>query len=1260
MIKKWYVGALIACFTTSNLSMGWATETMPVSPIIVEPQQTQGLNQQVMDRDRQNRDKEIEIQQLIEQNNKLIQALGEKGETALARTMQGYTDAILSRDRARIEANSENRPGGARYGDLVNLTEDADAATESRAILDKKNDELAQKYQALSALENEMSQLNDRLQTQESDKLAQKQTIIDGYQKIAREQQDKIQDLVNRLGEMDKKIAGFDAMIAQKDRQIATLKSNLVLAQTEASNQGLKVNQLGLQLAQQQDQLDSLKLNLQHQLTQAQGEVSSQKGVIDDQQQQLARLKSLKAQDNTFSQQLAEKQNQIDLLKSELEKHLNQDQDQDPQVSPDANTKQLQHEIAVLKAQVQKLLLEQKALRVQIRPIASLAQSSNDETLLTSKDATIKQLQDEIVALKDQSQELASKQSTLNAQADQINTLTEPVKDQPVVADMRGQVVTLKNQIRRQDAELKAKDDSIQWLNQVLTAAKNKVKYDQLTNQERQVSTQQFQSQIEALKADFAHRFRHYDELLDIISGFKTRAVNWAHELAQKQAQVNLLKSELENKITLEKSLKAQLQAKESQLQGFNAQLQDKDTQLETKDNQLKVQTTQLQATTSQLQAQTTQLQTKDAQMSKMQADWSHNFKLAQQLIDLHQQEEALLNQKSEMTLQQYDLFDRHFTAFEKRMNELLDSNRMKSMDLSGQVEALKSELASQEQDVVALKKQLETSLANQQDQNAMQMQLRDLQSQLQEKENQLNSAQAQGQQLADKEGQLNILQEQLTTQNAQATQNTQNLSAQMAVLKNQLADKENQLDALKDQSDLQSKQQAESLRKQLADQQKAIDVLQEKLDAQNAQATENDQALSSQVQALKVQLTDKEKQLNDLKHQSERQSKEIERDLRKQMAGQQERIDALQQQLDAKNAQAKQSGDILSDYQKKLEAKNSAYNNQLGTILTFRNYQKQMIAQIETMSGRLQDREAQLVKIKKDMYDLQTSMNNKYTDIQTHDLNLSIIQQKALDQKIEAYKNNITTLQSTNKDQADEIKRLKADLALVRQQLKGMPSSDEITFLKTGLADAKAQLKQKDQMLAQAQANADEYAKEFKAQSAEFQSLKVQLQEAYDQLSQKNEDLKYKNLEVVRLKERGAINNTRDLEEQVRVLNEKLAAAQQAAQKPQAAAKVRVIEKIRYVEKERPVERVREVVVKTSDSNKVKALQEQLAHANADIKDLQSKLDDFILSSQKNRLAEKLRQALRKIDEQGRIINMLAEKLKSVGQAVDLSQYKF
>ena len=294
------------------------------------------------------------------------------------------------------------------------------------------------------------------------------------------------------------------------------------------------------------------------------------------------------------------------------------------------------------------------------------------------------------------------------------------------------------------------------------------------------------------------------------------------------------------------------------------------------------------------------------------------------------------------------------------------------------------------------------------------------------------------------------------------------------------------------------------------------------------------------------------------------------------QLSQKQQQVDLLKKELDSKNAQSDQMALMMSDYQKKLESKDNAYNQELGQVLLAKGDQVQMEKQVAYLNAQLQEKEAQVVKIKKGMYDLQELMSVKDRDLQAKNLSLSI------------------------------------ELALARQKLNGMPGSDEINFLRTGLKVAAVQLKQKDEMLSQIKANADEYEKEFKGQTREFQSLKDQLLNAQ--------------MEITRLKDRPPMSGS-GLQKQVMILTQKLEASEK---------------KLR---------------IKTHE-NEVGILEAQLRSANLKIKDLQSQLNQLNAPSKGDRLREKLKQALDEIDKQGRMINVLAQKLQDAGQNVNLTQH--
>ncbi len=690
----------------------------------------------------------------------------------------------------------------SRYGDLITLTEDTDAMTEDRGYLEGKSGLLAQRYQMLTDLKDEMTALDDKLRDEGLGASDQKEKIIEGYKKIAQEQQDKIQMLVERLGEVDQKISHFDEIMAQKDQQMARLKDSLVMAKNELKAP-MPLSPVIVQLSAPSGAVELPSVIIQSNVKSPVSGVVALPPVIVN---------------ASNGQQLAKKQEQIDLLKEELE-----------------------HKI-----------------------------------------------------------------TELQARGSNVAAAPGAVEIPPVVVQPND-------------------NESVRWLRQVLAVAKEKAEYYKLTSQEERISLQQVQGEVRDIKEDFAQH------------------MSWKEDQIAK--------------------MKADIQAI-----------------LQTKANE-----------------------EKDSRKSSVRLN--ENMDLARQLIDLQQQETALLDEKSDLEADQNAMLDRHFLAFENKVKRLLADHQVQNADMQNRIQALKDELDQERQQVDSLKTQVQS----------------------------------------------------------------------------------------------------------------AQEVKQE--------------------------------------------------------------ADSLKQQLDSKIAQSDKMTLMMANYQKKLESRDSAYNEQLRQILFFKNYQARMEAQVADLNAQVQEKEAQVVKIKKDMYDLQQWANAKDSETQAKDLSLAMAQQKAMDEKINGYQDKINGLQAMDDEQVKEITSLKTDLALVREELAGMPSSDEINFLRTGLKKATIELAKKDQALSQIKADFDEYAKEFKSQTREFKSLKDQLVQARQEMDRQTEDLKYKNMEVTRLKERSVVREG-DLQDQIRALTGK-----------------------------------REVLPKG------------------------------------DRLREKLQQALDKINEQGRLVGVLTQKLQACGK---------
>jgi chromosome segregation ATPase len=734
--------------------------------------------------------------------------------------------------------------------------------------------------------------------------------------------------------------------------------------------------------------------------------------------QQSDKLNQKQATIDGYSKTAQEQQDKVQMLVSrldELDKKINQ---------LDDALAQKDKKIAELKGTIE----EQKD---------QIALLQDQSRMLSSKGTEAKTQVDQLDALSKDAKDLEAKDKLILNQAQQIHALTQkpdaenrklPSEQNTNVDNIQSQVDALKDRLHQQDQDLKAKIDSIRWLNEVLAATKNKAEYFKLTAQQEHMSMQQLQQDVRNIKDDFAQRFKDFDHYASSISSLKDQVALLGGQLAQKQQQVDLLKDELEKKIA---DLHDQKQAQEKGEETYKAQLGDK-------------------------QEEIVKMKKDIDGIHQGQAN-DDRLKLAQQLINLQEKEASLIDEKSRLALMQYDIFDRHFNAFEKKMRSLLADHQVQNMDQQARMEELKDKLNLRQQEIDTLKGQLEAKINDQKDQ------------------------------------------EELNRQNHE-------LKAQLVVKEDQIADMKKEI--------------------------------------QQGQGTKEDRDA-----------------------------------LKRQLALQQDRADQLKQQLDNETAQSGKMTLMLEDYQKKLESGDNANSQELKQVLASRNDQAQMEKQIASLNAQLQQK----------------------------DLTLSMLNLR---------------MKNVN---AQEITDLKTELALAREQLKGMPSSDEIEFLRSGLKKAALQLKQKSEMFLQIKANADEYAKEFKAQTQEFQSVKQQLQNAYVEINHRNEDLKYKNLELTRLKERTAIKEG-ELQDKIRSLT-------------------------------RGISTVETTSMSKSQRDQVVSLEVQLKNAALKIKQLKSEIDGYKTPSKPDALQLKLTQALDKIDEQGRVIDLLTKKLQESGQTVDLTK---
>ncbi|MDE2027093.1 MAG: hypothetical protein KGK03_03805 [Candidatus Omnitrophica bacterium] len=656
----------------------------------------------------------------------------------------------------------------------------------------------------------------------------------------------------------------------------------------------------------------------------------------------------------------------------------------------------------------------------------------------------------------------ADKMTVHHELEDKSSLLTEKYE---MLEILKQEMVALNEKLSRQSAmnlgqqqnvkalvdKLKQMDDKIKHLDDILAQ-----KEEQIAGLNKTIADQQ--NQIAMLKA-----------------GRKGPSVNDAL-IQQKQEQIDLLKIELENQISKNKA------GAELSKSGLEQQIAQNKEQIDLLKSELEKQVAQNKwlaqvVSVAKAKAEYYRLTSQLNQAPKVVPP-DERIKLAQQLINLQQQQAALLEEKGELQMQEMAAFDRRFLVFEGKIKALLASRQLQDMASAARMQGLQNLLDQRQQQIADLKSALEKKIAEEKNQTLLAAQIRDLTAQLRDKEDEVA----------------------------------------------QLRSKVQQGDAFS--------MEADSLKQQLADAQ--------------------------------------------------------------------DKADQLKQQLDAKTAEADKMTTLAGDYRQKLETANNAYNQELQRVMRLSNSKGYTQKEIDDLNLRLQQKEAEVIKIKKQMYDLQGALSAREMDIQAKDLSLSMVQQKMVNEKINDYQNKINRLKATNVRQLQEISKLRNDLDMVRQKAQGaLPSSDEVEFLRTGLKKATEELSQKDQMLSEIKAHANEYEQEFDRQSAQLQSLKEQLRQARQEIRSKDDDLKYDGLAIARLKY--------------------------------------------FLDK--------------SGKGSEEKLREELKVAGLKVKELQARVDHLQSFSNDDAVSRKLKQALDKIQEQGHIINLLSDKLQSYGQTMDLSK---
>ena len=72
MNRKFGIGILALCFGLSSVNVSLAAQVIEISPVIVQPYDLREISQQMLEQDRVNRDQELAIRGLIDDNQKMM------------------------------------------------------------------------------------------------------------------------------------------------------------------------------------------------------------------------------------------------------------------------------------------------------------------------------------------------------------------------------------------------------------------------------------------------------------------------------------------------------------------------------------------------------------------------------------------------------------------------------------------------------------------------------------------------------------------------------------------------------------------------------------------------------------------------------------------------------------------------------------------------------------------------------------------------------------------------------------------------------------------------------------------------------------------------------------------------------------------------------------------------------------------------------------------------------------------------------------
>lgn len=530
MNRKFCIGFLIVSFGLSTVNVGWAAEIVEVPPVIVQPADIQSLNKQTLNLDRKNRDQEIAIQDLINENEKLIEnsSAMQQDETLqkMNQVMLSYRDALLLRDRGRIAALSQQP---SKYHDLIVLTQSVQNMKELQGDIRSRGGLIEEKYQILNDLKNEMEALNAKLKGEgglKESASVQKDAVIEGLKNIEQQQEDKIQTLVGRLSEMDRKIAHFDEIIGQKDQQIAILQDNLAKAQSEVSSK----NEIIKELSRQPKPVMENKANEPMEIS----PIIVQPNV-----------EYVRAQKSEVKVKPAVYNKTTDVLETA------------PIIVQPSDEQSAQ----------KKLIQQQADSIVWLNKVLAAAKDKAEYYKVTSQQATLstQQLQEEVGKVK---ADVALRFKDFNQYEKAVVSLKDQVNRSDVqLIQKQQQVASLKEEL---DRRIKAEqsDDRLELARQLIN----------LHHQEEELLLEKSRLTLQQYTLFDGHLSSFENKVKILLTNRRTQMIDWQDRLetlksalSQKQQEIDSLKVQLENKIAHQRN-QEQLAAK---IQDLRGQLQD-------------------------------------------------------------------------------------------------------------------------------------------------------------------------------------------------------------------------------------------------------------------------------------------------------------------------------------------------------------------------------------------------------------------------------------------------------------------------------------------------------------------------------------------------------------------------------------------------------------------------------------------------------------------------------------------------------------